>query len=135
MIGLRDTLVFYIFEKEKAALRLHISNKDATFPTTATLYIFAEDVTADGLGKWLNNQHSDGLFPEVPEPTMTKNLPDGEIKILGKEVVGEEKHHHTNETYQDFKVKFSVKEQVEKGKYKLDAFEDSTGVFVKATDS
>jgi len=38
---------------------------------TATVYIFDDSVTEDGLKKWLNNQHSDGLFVDVPEPTST----------------------------------------------------------------
>ena len=46
-------------------------------------YVPDEKTTEEGLKKWLNNQHSDGLFPEVPIPTSTGELPAGVCAVTG----------------------------------------------------
>jgi hypothetical protein len=52
---------------------VHIDNKNEKFPVGGKVFEFAKGVTGDEMDKWVNNQHSDGLFPEVPEPVAIRD--------------------------------------------------------------
>lgn len=133
MIGARDTLLFYTFGEQKAVLRLRIDNKTARFPVKGTVYLFAPTTTAEGLAKWLNNQHSDGLFPEVPEPTLTTKLPDGTCKVTELKLA-EGKEKKPNGIFSKYEVKVAVKSHAVKGQFTLKAFEDLANVLVPQAD-
>jgi hypothetical protein len=135
MIGMRDTLIFYTFAEKAAVLVLRIDNKSAPLPVSATVHLFAPGTTAEALGKWVNNQHSDGLFPEVPEPTASVKLPDGTCTVTAREPVGREKQALNEDVFADYKVKLTVKEHREPGKFHLPAFADEANVFVKIETS
>lgn len=133
MIGARDTLLFYTFGEQKAVLRLRIGNRTIPFPVKGTVYLFEPATTVEGLAKWLNNQHSDGLFPEVPEPTLTTDLPDGTCKVTGRKLVdGEVKR--PNGIFRKYEVKVEVKPHAVKGRFALEAFEDRADVLVPQVD-
>ena len=132
MMGMRDTLLFYTFADKSAVLVLNIGNKDAAMPVTATVHLFAPGTTAEALGKWVNNQHSDGLFIDPPEPSASVKLPDGTCTVTARELTGQEKQPNGKDTFGDWKVKIAVKEQRVEGKFHLPAFEDEANVFVKS---
>lgn len=132
MMGMRDTLLFYTFADKSAVLVLRIGNKDAALPVTGTVHLFAPDTTAEALGKWVNNQHSDGLFIDPPEPTASVKLPDGTCAVTARELTGKEKQPNGEDTFGDWKVKLTVKEHREAGKFHLTAFEDEANVFLKS---
>ena len=131
MIGPRDTLLFYTFADQRAVLRLQVSNTDASFPVSGKIHLFAMQATPEGLAKWINNQHSDGLFPEVPEPVETIDLPEGACTVDGKKLVGEKPQGPMNKVFQDYRLKLSVKGHRVEGKVDLKACEDEAGVFVE----
>lgn len=134
MVGPRSTLLFYTFAKQQAVLKLLIDNKDDSFPVTGNLYLFDPKTTAEGLAKWLNNQHSDGLFPEVPEPVEVVDLPDGICTVAEPKLAGEVANEGPFPgTFADYKVKVLVKGHQVAEKFDLKAFEDQAGVFVKVT--
>jgi hypothetical protein len=108
MIGFRNTLIFYTFKDQKAVLRLVIDNKNRDFPISATIYAFADDVTKEGLKKWLNNQHSDGLFPDVPVPTATHPVPAGSCKAISHKLAGTSKA--PNGEFEDYAVTYEVRD-------------------------
>ncbi|MGL4399493.1 MAG: hypothetical protein ACRCXD_06470, partial [Luteolibacter sp.] len=135
MIGPRDTLIFYTFAEKAAVLVLRIDNTAAALPVSATVQLFAPGTTAEALGKWVNNQHSDGLFPDAPEPTATVKLPDGTCTVTAREVTGKEKQALNEDVFADYKVKLTVREHREPGKFHLPAFADEANVFVKAGTS
>jgi hypothetical protein len=132
MMGIRDTLVFYIFGAQKAVLVIRIDNSDAALPVSGTVYLFDPETAEEGLANWVNNQHSDGLFPEVPEPTLVSKLPVGTFTITERELVGKEKQPNGNDTFSDLKLKISAKEHRVEGKFHLPAFLDDANVYVKA---
>lgn len=135
MIGLRDTLLFYTFAEKSAVLVLHINNQPASLPVSATVHLFAPGTTVDALAKWVNNQHSDGLFIDPPEPTDSVKLPAGTCTVSARELVGQEKQTLNEDVFADTKVKLTVKEHREPGKFHLPAFADEAGVFVKIETS
>lgn len=131
MIGIRDTILFYTFAEKSAVLVLKIDNTAAALPVTGTVHLFAPGTTAEALAKWVNNQHSDGLFIDAPEPTGAFKLPDGTCAVTARELTGQEKQPNGEDTFGDYKVKLTVKEHRVEGKFHLPAFEDEANVFVK----
>lgn len=131
MIGITSTRVFYTLPEQKAVVVVHIDNATAAFPTTGTVVLFASDVTEEGISKWINNQHSCGLFVDPAEPVFTGKLPEDALTIIAREPVGPAENRPDQPPHMDFKVKVAVKAHQETGKYKLAAFEDEVGVFLK----
>ena len=129
MIGPRDTLVFYRFAAQHAVLALRIDNQSEKFPVTATVHLFGENVAAEKLDQWINNQHSDGLFPEVPTPTASQQLPEGSCCVTSHEKSG--RRDHGGVTYDDHTVKFKVAAFEQKGSFILKSFTGEAGVLVR----
>jgi hypothetical protein len=132
MIGMRDTLLFYTFVAQKAVLVLHIDNANTTMEVSGSVHLFDPKTSEEALGKWLNNQHSDGLFADAPEPAATFNLPDGTGTVTERKLVGREKQPTGDEMFDDYQVQLSIKEHRVDGKFRLAAFADEARVFVKS---
>ena len=128
-IGYRDTLLFYTFNEQKTVLKLQIDNRDKKFPMTATVYIFDDSVTEDGLKKWLNNQHSDGLFVDVPKPTITQKVPAKYCKVTASHLINNTKEPFGQ--YANYAVAFEVKDYTDMKNVKLKGFTGKTKVHVK----
>lgn len=128
-IGFRDTLLFYTFKEQNVILKLQIGNKDKTFPMTATFYIFQDSVTEDGLKKWLNNQHSDAIFPDVPEPIMTHKAPAKVCTVTSHKLIDRSKQQFGE--YDNYAVKFQVINYSDMKNVKLKGFTGETKVHVK----
>jgi hypothetical protein len=137
MMGLRNTLLIYKFNQQKAVLIVLIDNKDDTFPITATIHLFARTTSGEGIDKWINNQHSDALFPDVPEPVFTQRLPKEACTITSKKK-GDNggdppSVNPTDEkVFEVYEVGFAVKEQRADKQFVLPAFDANTKVHVEA---
>jgi hypothetical protein len=133
MTGFTTTRLFYTIADQKAVLILKIDNSNTTFPTTATVVLFAPDATEENIAKWINNQHSDGLFIDPAEPISTTTLPPETCSVKEHEKLVEQQKNPSDQTpYNDYKVKLSIKEHHEPNQFKLTAFDVETNVFVKA---
>lgn len=130
-IGMRNTLVFYTFTDQKAVLRLLIDNKDTTFPVSGSIHIFADSTTKEDLDKWINNQHSCGLYPDVPEPTLTQPLPAGQCSVTAHKALQKEKNPVGEDMYQDYEVTLTCKPYTLEGKLSLNGFTQKSWVYVK----
>ncbi len=129
MEGYRDTLRFYIFEQDRAVLCVRIGNKDTKFPVSAKLYTFAEGVNAEGIRKWINNQHSDGLFVDPPEPKATHEIPAASCKMKSHELAKQSKA--PNGKFDTYSVTFEIKDVPRLGDLKVKDFTDRATVHVK----
>ena len=130
--GFPAARVFYTLADQHAVVKIHINNKSDKFPISGTVYQFDPDVTAEGLAKWLNNQHSDGLFPDIPEPFATHKLPADSLQVVSSKVLGQIQGGIRNDTYDKYMVEFALKETKLKMDLTVAAFADSATVFVKA---
>ncbi len=131
MVGPRDTLIFYTFPEQKVILLVKVGNKTKKFPVSATVHVFPKDTTAEGMGRWLNNQHSDGIFPEVPTPTPYAVAAES-CETLGHKVVSEVKGGQVKQdTYENCVVEFKIADVEEKGVFSLAGFTATTQVLVK----
>jgi hypothetical protein len=124
-----QTLVFYTLNNAKAVLTLRVDGQDPSFPVHSRLFLFADGVDSEGLGKWVNNQHSDGLFPEVPEPAKIIDLPVGTAVVTSKKPAGESKQH--NGTFEKYEVTITVLPPDLGEDYSLAGFSETVPVFVK----
>ena len=86
-IGPRDTVIFYTFGDQDAVLQLNIKHAEGKFTLSGKMQLFKEGTGAEGMGKWVNNQHSCGLFPDVPKPT-TVELPAKACMVLESKMIG-----------------------------------------------
>ena len=127
--GPRNTLIFYTFEDQNAVLKVTIDNKSKKFPVSATLYTFADDVTPEGLKKWLNNQHSDGLFPDVPNPDSTKKLPADVCQSLSHKFIDKTKARLGE--FENYTVSFKLSGAKPIGKFHIKDFTDKAKVHLK----
>ena len=130
MIGTRNTLLFYTFKGQQATLKVIIDNKDTKFPITATVYRFADDATDESLSKWVNNQHSDGLFIDAAEPVGTYKIPAGSLSIVSSKLIDRTKHH--NGEHDNYTVKFKVGDFSKEGVFSLKSFTGEAKVHVPA---
>lgn len=131
MIGITNTRVFYTIPEQKAVVVVYIDNATSELPTSGTVVLFAADVTEEGISKWINNQHSCGLFVDPAEPVFSGKLPEDGFSILSREPVEQVENPSNQALHMDYKVKIALKAHHEPGKYKLAGFEDEVGVFLK----
>lgn len=130
-IGFASTRIFYTLGSQNAIVVMHIDNTNDKFPVAAKVYQFAKGVTADDLGKWVNNQHSDGLYPEVPEPTAVHEIKADAIKTVSSKRIGPAKGGPDNDSYDMYTVAIEAKTVEVKKNLQLGAFKDSATVYKK----
>ncbi|MFU8894088.1 MAG: hypothetical protein ACNA8L_10705 [Luteolibacter sp.] len=131
MIGFTSTRIFYTFDSAKAVLVIHIDNQTADFGISGSLVLFAPDADAEGVAKWVNNQHSCGLFIDPAEPTSVHPLPDAITAIIRSDFAGEENNPIDQAPYADYKLRIAVREHHVEGQFKLHGFEDNANVYLK----
>lgn len=130
LIGFTSTTVFYTLDDDRVVVVIHIDNTKKGFPVSGKVCQFARDVTPEVMSKWVNNQHSDALYPDVPEPRTTVKLPAGacqslESKLLGKEAVN-------NTTYNQYSVEIKISGVKVNEQFRLHEHKDTVKVYVVA---
>ena len=136
-IGPRDTLIFYTFGKQDAVLQLNIKHAEGKFVLSGKMQIFKEGTGAEGMAKWVNNQHSCGLFPDVPKPS-TVELPAKACMVLESKLLGVKAGGggrvapgpNGAPKFEDHSLKIQVSELKMDG-FRLKGFTLDTGAFVK----
>lgn len=131
LIGFSSTKIFYTLSSQHAVVAIHIDNKDKKFAASGKVYQFTKGVTADDLGKWVNNQQSDALFPDIPEPVATHPLPKDSIKTVSSKLLGTEKGEPEGVTYDKYSVEFAASESKLNANLKVGTFKDSATVYIK----
>lgn len=127
-IGYTNTRVFYTLEKERAVVMVLIDNPNEKFPMSGKIYQFSSDVSAEDLAKWLNNQHSDGIYPEIPEPVSTIDLPAKSIALVSSKK-GNPAQAPLG-SYDQYEVAFKVDEVTTKSGIVLPSFSDTASVYI-----
>lgn len=133
MIGIRNTLLFYIWKDQQTALRLSINNDSTKFPVQATVYLFDPDTTGETIDRWLNNQHSDGLFMDAAKPEKTVELPASSAKVTVHKLLDPNKKER-NGVFSAYEVTVEVTDPAADDGFLLKDFKDTAKVFVKQVD-
>jgi hypothetical protein len=119
--------VFYTLSDQRVIVVIHLDNT-TKFPVSGKVCRFGKNVTADGMAKWLNNQHSDGLFPDVPEPEATTKLPADACKVLASKPLGKEQSGQG--AYEKYSVEFKIDEVKVNDQFTLKEFKDAVKVYI-----
>jgi hypothetical protein len=133
LIGPRDTIIFYTFADAAAVLQLNIKHEAGKFTMSGKMQLFAEGTNAEQMGKWINNQHSCGIFPDVPEPKASVALAADACTILENKIKEGDKipAGPTGDKFDDYALKFKITD-IEATGFKLKGFTGDTSAFVKA---
>jgi len=132
MLGARDTVIFYQFGKQQAVLVVNLKhqvNQPNQFSVTAKVHIFANGVAGEALEKWVNNQHSDGLYPDVPRPAASYPIPEKFCQVVASKLLERIKAH--NGEHDDYSVQFKIGEVTEKDVFVLKSVTETSKAFVK----
>jgi len=111
---------------------LQIDNKDKSFPMKGALFFFSENIKEEGINKWINNQHSDGLFIDAPQPTGTRELPAETCKVTKHKYLDRGRMGLGN--YDNYGVSYQVKDFDDKKGLKIKGFKGETKVHVAVKD-
>ncbi len=128
MIGFADTQIFYRLPEQKVVVRVKIGN-NGEFPIKATVHVFPDDSTADGINAWINNQYSDALFPETAEPSHSEDIPMESCKISNAKLL--KRSQEPFGAYKQYEVTFEISECENVGGYEVQPFRDTARVYVK----
>jgi len=124
----RSTLQFYHFEENNAVLLIEFDNQTRDFNRTVNLHLFEDTATTDSIAKWINNQHSDGIYDDAAVPMVTHNLPPDSVSITStafvERLVGE-----LGDEYEKTRIDFTVSNSSEPGSYFLNGFADQSDVY------
>jgi hypothetical protein len=129
-IGFTSTKVFYTLADQRVVVVIDIDNGKKGFPVSGKVCQFAKDVTLEGMAKWVNNQHSDGLFPNVPEPTATVKLPADACQSLESKLLGQKTVNDT--AYNEYRVEIKLAETKVNDQLRLQELKDAVKVYVVA---
>ena len=137
-IGPRDTGIFYTFGDQDAVLQLNIKHAEGKFVLSGKMQLFKEGTGAKGMGKWVNNQYSCGLYPDVPKPT-TVALPADACTVLESKLIGVKAggggrvqlDPAVAPKFEDHSLKVQVSDLKMDG-FRLKGFTLDTGAYVKA---
>jgi hypothetical protein len=130
-IGFASTRVFYTVASHNTVVVVHVDNTDKKFAASCKAFVFGKGVTADDLAKWVNNQHSDALFADIPEPVVTHTLAAEAIKTVSSKLVGIDKGGPRGDIYERYVVEFDASEAKLNGNLTLASFKDAATVYTK----
>ncbi|MEM7110836.1 MAG: hypothetical protein AAF614_00275 [Chloroflexota bacterium] len=128
-----NTLNIFHFEEQDTVLLINLPNESADLTLTVTVHIFDDAETPETIGQWINNQYSDALFPEVPEPIESIMLDDAGHTFLSTTLVGQESGQFGDE-YDVYDVEYRINEMAEEGQFTLNEFTYETVVYVMTKD-
>lgn len=129
LLGFTSTTLFYTLDDHRVVVVIRIENSKG-FPVSGNVYAFAKDVTAEGIAKWVNNQHSDGLFPDVPEPRTTVKLPAEACQSLQSKLLDKKSVNGT--AYNHYSVEIKLSEVKVNEQFRLKEHKDTVNVYVVA---
>ena len=129
-VRFRSTLQFYHFSDKNAVLMIEFDNQSREFVRTADLVLFDVNATTDGIEKWINNQHSDGLFFDFAKPLDTYAISSDAIAITSAAFV-ENLSGDSGDRYEHTLIDFTVANLSEPNRYFLNGFADQSVVYLQ----
>ncbi len=126
----RSTLQIYHFPSKNAVLMIDFDNTKNQFTPTAVLHLFATEATPDQVAKWINNQHSDGLFVDPARPQQSVSINSNNIAITSSAYV-ESLTGYNGDEYEKYQVEFTVANYLEADTFHLNGFSDQAAVYLQ----
>lgn len=109
-----------------------VATIDGTSDASATIHAFPEGTTAEGIDRWVNNQHSDALYPDAAQPERMIRVPEAKFRSKPRAVVGHEVGEKGDE-YDRVPVAFTI-EPFEDGDILVRASQGVLDAFARTKD-
>jgi len=126
----RSTLQFYHFEENNAVLLIEFDNQTRDFNRTVRLMLFEATATSESIAKWINNQHSDGLYIDPAVPLATHDLVPDSVSITSSAFV-ERLFGELGDEYEETRIHFTLSNLSKPGSYFLNGFADQSVVYLQ----
>lgn len=124
------TKKFYVLPEAKVVVV--VATVDGKADASATIHVFPADVSAEGIAKWINNQHSDALHPDVPMPLRSVLVPADRFHAKAGPPLDHEKGEQGDE-YDRVRVEFTI-DAFEDGDVKVEASRGSLDAFIRTKE-
>lgn len=115
-----QTKHFYVFESQKAVLLLLGHSEGLS--VSGEVILFGADETVEMIERWVNNQHSDGLYPETAEPLANYTIDPSAIEISDLALLGRTVGNSLEE-YDNYSMTVNLDKVVEADAFTLEALE------------
>lgn len=109
-----------------------VATSDGKSDASATIHVFPEDTTAEGIDRWINNRHSDALYPDAAEPERVIKVPAGKFRAKAGVLISHEVGQGGDE-YDRLPVEFAI-EPFEDGDLVVRASRGTLDAFVRTKD-
>jgi len=98
------TQKFFHLKEQNSVIHIETSY-DSSFETSVTVNIFENNSKTD-VDKWINNQHSDGIYADAPKPIEVFTLSKNQFSL--KPVFIENTSFGDNEAYDSYNIELTV---------------------------
>lgn len=129
-VRFRSTLQIYHFENQNAVLLIEFDNQTSDLNHTASIVLFDANASTEGVSKWINNQHSDGLYFDYAKPLATYPVAADAIAITSSAFV-EKLAGESGDEYEQTQIEFTVANLSEPDNFYLTGFADQTVVYLQ----
>lgn len=121
------TQKFYVLPASKVVVV--VATADGKAEASATIHLFAAEVVAEDIAKWINNQHSDALYPDVPLPVRSVAVPADRFHTKVGPPLDHEKGEAGDE-YDRVRVEFTI-DAFKDGDLTVDASRGALDAFIR----
>ncbi len=118
---------FYIFDNDNLILHLRVPNHKMGGDIEGALLRFANSETPKTIDKWVNNSHSDALYPDAPEPVESIDIASF-LTVTGHRQM-QRQTGRAGEVYAPVEISFDLAPMVISGKF-VSGFSDDIIVYV-----
>lgn len=109
-----STQKFYHFLDDQIVLTVHVDNASNDFSAgvEVSVNVFNKSETIGSIDKWINNQHSDGLYGDAPEPVSTFSLPENKYSIVSSALIDHTVEDSGNE-YDNYMLEIYIDDYIQ----------------------
>lgn len=125
------TKKFYIVPESNAVVV--VATVDGKADATATIHLFPAATTAEGVAKWINNQYSDAIYPDVPMPLRSVPVPADHFHTKVGPPLDHERGEEGDE-YDRVRVDFTI-DDFKDGDLSVEASRGSLDAFIRTKEA
>ena len=109
---------------------IEFDNTTTAFDTSAVLHLFDVSASEQDVSRWINNQHSDGLFVNPAQPLQSYPIDSQYITITSSAYV-ESLSGFNGDEYEQHHIEFTVANLLEINAFHLNGFSDQADVYLQ----
>jgi len=125
---LSQHLVVLPFRGKNAVLVIEFDNQTPDFDSTSKLVLFKSSASYESIRRWINNQHSDGVYDEYARPKVTYELKPDAVSINSSAFI-ETLSGVLGDVYKKTSIDFTGANASKPGSYFLNGFADQSVVY------